>query len=155
MAKKKKMTFAGYNIADGWVKMEVTGQSYTTTTLEKWKALLSSGRVDEFEFPVMERRGDVLRVVYRHKPAYCLLIPKVRKTGSDIAGVPCTLKGMAYIRGGHRKPDGSVELVYQGDTDVDWNSQQELKFNGERMFTGEDDHMYTESEIVWETEESK
>jgi hypothetical protein len=74
----------------------------------------------------------------------------VRKDNHDIAiiGTLESVLGVAGISGGERKPDGSIDVWYDGGTNVNWDSQETvLGPNRERTFVDEDGESVLESNV--------
>lgn len=54
--------------------------------------------------------------------------------GEEIIGTYEKVWGVAGVIGAVRNPDGSFDFEYDGDTDIDWNSQETEKEDGEMLF---------------------
>ncbi len=80
------------------------------------------------------------------------------KTGKDVVGTLEILQGCAMIESAERLENGSLELVYDGNTDIWWDTQKTQREDedsavpGDRMFVDDEGALYPESEIVLEDE---
>lgn len=76
--------------------------------------------------------------------------------GSRIIGTVDRINAVANISGAKRNPDGSLDLDYTGDTDIDWDSQVTIARNNpdtgkrELVFVDEDGAEWLESELEFE-----
>ena len=80
------------------------------------------------------------------------------KSGRDIVGTLEILQGCAKIESAERLADGSLQLVYDGTTDIWWDTQrtqredEDTAIPGDRMFVDAEGWLYPESEVVLEDE---
>ena len=54
--------------------------------------------------------------------------------GEEIEGTLENLTGTAIVSSATRNADGSIEMDYEGSTDIDWNTQTTVKRDGEILF---------------------
>lgn len=67
--------------------------------------------------------------------------------GQEIIGTAELLTGTAGISGATRKQDGSLEITYDGQTDIDWDGQETEKIAGEKLYVTAAGAIVPESEV--------
>lgn len=67
--------------------------------------------------------------------------------GREVIGTSEVLTGCARIHGATRNPDGSLDLDWAGDTEIDWNAQKTRHRYGERLFVTDDGDEVPESQV--------
>jgi hypothetical protein len=58
-----------------------------------------------------------------------------------------SLSGTCAIDAAVQLPDGTFDLLYCGYTEISWDEQKTVKRDGQRVFLGDNDQEYLESEI--------
>lgn len=70
--------------------------------------------------------------------------------GAAIVGTLERLSGVAILTSASVCEDGTLELAYEGTTDVWWNDQTTVHEAGERVFVDEHDRPWRESQLLLE-----
>lgn len=73
--------------------------------------------------------------------------------GTRITATVDTLTAFAAIEGAKRLSDGSIDIHYAGESDVDWDSQKTVVRNGQRVFMDADGNEHLENTLLLLTEE--
>ena len=68
--------------------------------------------------------------------------------GKEIVGTLEQVFGIARITSVVQNEE-DVEVIYDGQTDIDWNTQKSMTMFGERLYLDEDQRVWREDEIVF------
>jgi hypothetical protein len=77
-------------------------------------------------------------------------------TGLDITGTFESLQGCALIRSAERTAAGRLDLEYDGETEIWWDSQKTEHDKAEleqRLFVDEDGGLWKERELILEDDD--
>ena len=75
--------------------------------------------------------------------------------GLEIRGTLETVQGVALAHSFIRKPDGTLDFTYSGETDIFWDGQETVKVNEECIFLDIDGNEWPESKIEVRDEPSE
>lgn len=76
--------------------------------------------------------------------------------GREIVGTVETLQGIAGITGATRGVNGGFDLDYDGETKIDWNSQETVTVtNRERLFLDEYGEEWPEGRLIYKEDEDE
>ncbi len=75
-----------------------------------------------------------------------------------ITGTLETVPGEAFLARATRTPEGTLDLEYEGETQVSWDAQRSVYREGQKVFVDEDGNEYLESQVMlvpvgWEPDE--
>lgn len=69
--------------------------------------------------------------------------------GAEITGTAETIPATAIALSATRREDGTLEVQYEGQTDVDWDGQKTLKTpNGQRLYVTDSGEWVPESHVM-------
>lgn len=70
--------------------------------------------------------------------------------GSPIVGTAEIVYATALVSEAsyQRAEDGSLDFEYDGETEIDWDTQETQKEKGQRLFIAEDGQTWRETQIV-------
>jgi hypothetical protein len=74
----------------------------------------------------------------------------IAPNGKKIHGTFESLQACAEIASAERNKDGGLELEYNGNTEIWWDSQRTIREKEERMFVDEEGNIWPESKLVLE-----
>lgn len=66
----------------------------------------------------------------------------------QIQGTLERVSGLAYVMGASRKPDGELDLEYEGETKIWWDEQRTVREKGQMIFVDHEGNEYLESEVM-------
>ena len=70
-------------------------------------------------------------------------------TGKELTGTWELINCVARTMGVTRRPDGTFEPEYEGETDVDWDSQEPICDKGRRLWVDEDGRNWNEANLIF------
>ncbi len=73
----------------------------------------------------------------------------VAPNGRDIVGTADVVFGTALISevAAEKLPDGTFDIEFGGETEIDWNSQETRKRRGKRLFVDDEGYFWPEHKL--------